>query len=112
MTMERTSVLSTLGAMGAAIASALCCIGPLLYVGLGVGAGLASTFEPLRPWFLAGAAVFLGIGFHGVYWRKRPRCAPGSDAERRLRREKVLLWTATAVVLVVAAFPAWSTWLV
>ena len=45
--------LSTLGALGAAIASSLCCTGPLLYVALGVGgAGLAGTFEPLRPWLL------------------------------------------------------------
>jgi len=35
----------------AAFLGSLCCVGPLLFVTLGVGAGLASTFEPLRPVF-------------------------------------------------------------
>lgn len=109
--MERTPVLSTLGAVGAAIASALCCIGPLLYVSLGVGAGLASTFEPLRPWFLGGAALLLGLGFYHVYGRRRPRCAPDGEAEPREGREKVWLWVGTALVTLVATFPTWSGWL-
>lgn len=112
--MERTPVLATLGAVGSAFASALCCVGPVLYVTLGVGAGLASTFEPLRPWFLAGAVLFLGVGFWRVY-SPRPRCAgegEGVDEERRRRRlEKGVLWTGAALVAVFATFPAWSKWL-
>lgn len=108
--MDRGPLLSTLGAVGAAIASALCCIGPLLYVSLGVGAGLASTFEPLRPWFLGAAVLFLAIGFRRAYGR-RPRCAPDGEVERKARREKVWLWTGAALVLLFATFPIWSTWL-
>lgn len=109
--MERTPVLSSLGAVGAAIASALCCIGPLLYVSLGVGAGLASTFEPLRPWFLGGAVLFLGLGFYGLYGRRRPRCSPDGEVEGRGRREKAWLWVGTVLVVLFATFPTWSTWL-
>lgn len=109
--MARLPVLSSLGAVGAAIGSALCCVGPLLYVSLGVGAGLATFFEPLRPWFLGGAAVFLGIGFYGVYGRRKPRCATDGDAEEKLRREKLLLWGGAVLVLLFGTFPAWSTWL-
>jgi mercuric ion transport protein len=108
--MERSPALSTLGAVGAAFASALCCVGPLLYVSLGVGAGLASTFEPLRPWFLGAAALFLAPGFHRVYGH-RPRCAPDDDVGRTERRAKLLLWAGTALVVVFATFPAWSAWL-
>lgn len=76
--MEKRALLPNLGAVGSAVASALCCVGPIVYVTLGVGAGLASTFEPLRPWFLAGAALFLGVGFHGAYLRP-----PRSTWERK-----------------------------
>ncbi|MFQ5689423.1 MAG: mercuric transporter MerT family protein [Gemmatimonadota bacterium] len=109
--MSSRSGLSTLGAVGAAFASSLCCTGPLLYVFLGVGgAGLASTFEPLRPWFLAVTALFLGFGFYEVYGR-RYRCAGEGEAERKRTREKIMLWTGTAMVVAFASFPTWSTWL-
>ena len=57
-----------IGAAGAAVAAAvgstLCCAGPLLAVAAGVsGAGLATTFEPLRPYMLGASTLFLGIGF-------------------------------------------------
>jgi mercuric ion transport protein len=103
--------LSTLGALGAAIASSLCCTGPLLYVGLGVGgAGLAGTFEPLRAWFLGGTALFLAAGFYGTYGR-RFQCAADEKAERKRGRQKIMLWVGTAFVVFFATFPTWSTWL-
>ena len=62
--MNGKGILAALGGVGAAFASALCCLGPLLAVTLGVsGAGMASTFEPLRPYFLGATAVLLGGGF-------------------------------------------------
>lgn len=101
------------GAVGAAFASALCCAGPLIAVTLGVsGAGLASTFLPLRPYFLAGTGLFLVVGHVGL-WREGARecksdavCAkPGAR-----RRRKIMLWIATGVALVFATFPTWSVW--
>lgn len=115
--MERTPVLSALGAVGAAIASALCCIGPIVYVSVGVGAGLASAFEPLRPWFLGGAALFLGLGFYGAYVRPPRSCAEGGrcvtedEARRKRGRQRALLWISTGLVLLFATFPTWSGWL-
>ncbi len=109
--MVQKPVLSTLGALGAAIASSLCCTGPLLYVGLGIGgAGLASTFEPMRPWFLGGATLLLAVGFYGVYGQ-RYRCAADGNAERKRKREKVMLWVGTVMVMLFATFPTWSTWI-
>lgn len=115
--MERSTWLANLGAVGAGFASALCCVGPLLYVSLGVGAGLASTFEPLRPWFLAGAVLFLGLGFYGAYVRPPRSCEEGgtceteAEARRTRKRQRVVLWTSTGLVLLFATFPTWSTWL-
>ena len=58
------AVLPSAGGIAAATASALCCAGPILAVTVGVsGAGFASTFEPLRPYFLVATAVFLVLGF-------------------------------------------------
>ena len=46
------------GAVASAFACSLCCIGPLLAVGLGLGAvGAASGIEPLRPYLLAAAVL-------------------------------------------------------
>ena len=103
-------VLSTLGAVGAAFAASLCCAGPLLYVALGVGgAGLASTFEPFRPWLLGLTAALLGLGFFGVYG-PGPRCTD-EDFERRRRRQKATLWIGAGLVFALATFPTWSTWI-
>src|SRR5216684_250220 len=47
-----------------AVVSSLCCAGPLVAVAIGLsGAGLAATFEPLRPYLVAGTVLALGFGF-------------------------------------------------
>lgn len=108
------AILAAGGGIAAAAASALCCAGPLVAVAIGVsGAGLASTFEPLRPYLLAGTAVFLGTGFGLLRRDERRACEPGRPcadvaAHRRL---KIALWIATAIALVFATFPTWSAWL-
>lgn len=113
----RSSLLASVGAVGSALASALCCAGPLLYVSLGVGAGLASTFEPLRPWFLGGAVLLLALGYRAVYGRSAEACVAHGECEteeearRALKRRKFGLWVATALVVVFATFPTWSAWL-
>lgn len=113
----RRPLLASVGAVGSAFASALCCAGPVIYVWLGVGAGLASTFEPLRPWFLAGAILLLVLAFRAVYGRSAEACVAEGECEteeearRVLRRRKLWLWAAVALVLILAAFPAWSAWL-
>ncbi len=103
--------LSALGAVGAAIGSALCCAGPLIAVTLGLsGAGIAALFEPLRPYFLAAAGLLLAWGFFAAYRPEREACAPGAScaspvARRQLKR---WLWTASGVVVLLATFPWWS----
>lgn len=107
----RKPILAAAGGVTAALASALCCAGPLIAVLLGVsGAGLASTFEPLRPYFLFGTAVSLGGGFYWLRREERSACAPGQPcADPRVRRQmRVILWMATVLALVLAAFPFWS----
>ena len=113
----RATVPAVAGVVAAAV-SAFCCAGPILAVALGVsGAGFAATFEPLRPYFLAATALFLAVGFYGVYATPaeacvgKGRCATIDEALRKRKREKVMLWTAAVLAGAFATFPTWSVWL-
>ena len=105
------AVLAAVGAVGAAIGSALCCVGPLVAVALGMsGAGLAATFEPVRPYFVGGTVLSLGLGFVAVYREDKKACEPGTlcaspVARRRMKR---WLWIATIVAVPFLTFPWWS----
>ncbi|MGH9803702.1 MAG: heavy-metal-associated domain-containing protein [Candidatus Acidiferrales bacterium] len=98
-----------IGSAGTAFIASLCCLGPLLLGGLGVGALLVATFAPLRPYFLTASAVLLALGFYFVY--RTPRDAAACEGEvcatdspaRRVARP--LLWLATVAVLALALFP-------
>jgi mercuric ion transport protein len=109
---SQAGILAALAAVAAAVGASLCCIGPLLFVTLGVGAGLASTFEPLRPLFTALAATGLAIGFYVVYGRKPAVevCGPGETCAvpRNRRRDRVVLWVATVTALLFWSFNYWS----
>jgi mercuric ion transport protein len=107
------TLLAAIGGVGAAFASALCCAGPLIAVALGVsGAGLATTFTPLRPYFLVGTGLFLGLGFLLLRREARKACEPGKPCvEPRVRRRiKYTLWIATGLAVVFATYPTWSGW--
>lgn len=100
--------------IAAAIGSTLCCAGPLVAVTLGLsGAGLATTFEPLRPYFVGGTLVSLGYGFVALRREEVKACEPGTlcaspTARRRMKR---LLWIATAVAVPLLSFSWWSPFL-
>lgn len=115
---SKRSAVTAVGAVGVALLASLCCIGPVLFVTIGVGAGLASTFKPLRPVFVALTVALIAAGFFAVYGK---RSAPTSDAcepgqvcvvPRSRTRDKVVLWVATVLALVLLTFPQWSLWFV
>ncbi|HET7275868.1 MAG TPA: mercuric transporter MerT family protein [Longimicrobiaceae bacterium] len=112
----RKTLFAGTGGIVAGLLGSLCCIGPLAFVTLGVGAGLASTFEPLRPVFGILMVALLGIGFYVVYGRSSvpEDCGPdGACARpRNRRREEILLWSATVIAAIFWSFPSWSTLLV
>ena len=113
----KRGIAASLAAIGVAFLASLCCIGPVLFVTLGVGAGLASRFEPLRPVLTVVTVGLLALGFYSVYGRRpstSTSCAiDGTCAgPRHAARNKALLWLATVIALVVLTFPQWSTLLV
>lgn len=100
--------LSLGGAVIAAFAASLCCVGPVLFATLGLGAfGAATIFEAARPWLLGAAIIALGFGFYRVYGRKQPACAPGAacDAKPVNRAGRVGLWLAALLVTAFALSP-------
>lgn len=110
--MIRRTVAAAACGVVAALGSALCCAGPLVAVALGLsGAGLASMFEPLRPYFVGAAAVGLGAGFWVLHREERNACVPGKPcADLRTRgRLRRLLWTATVLAALLVTFPSWSS---
>lgn len=106
MTRERSFVG---GAVVAAFLASLCCIGPLLFVLLGVSAfGAAAYFEAARPYLMAGAVLLLAVAFYWVYFRRgEAACAPGEACATRAvsRASRAGLWVASLAVLAFAALP-------
>lgn len=98
------------GAIVAAIAASLCCIGPLLFAVLGLGAfGAASVFETGRPYLLAFAVLALAFGFYRSYFKKES-CAPGDACATKpvSQINRVFLWFASAAVLAFALSPYYA----
>lgn len=101
------------GAVVAAVTASLCCILPVIAVGLGLTGFAASRFfEPLRPYLLAATAGLLAFGFYLAYRPHDATCEPGSACERKpiWLWNRLILWLATALVIVFAAFPYYSGW--
>ena len=96
------------GAVVAAIAASLCCVGPVLFAAFGLGAfGAAAIFQSARPYLLAGAVLLLAIWFYRVYLRREASCAPGEACATKLvkRVGRAGLWIASLAVLVFALTP-------
>ncbi len=105
------TVLAAGASVVAAIGSALCCAGPLVAVFLGLsGAGLAATFEPLRPIFVGATALSLGLGFAVLHREERKACEPGRlcTSPRARRGMKWALWIATLIAIPFLTFAWWS----
>ncbi len=95
------------GGMVAALAASLCCIGPVLFALLGLGAfGASSVFLSLRPYLLAVAVLILAFGFYRTYFR-REACTPGEacDTNTGSKASRLVLWVAASGVLAFALSP-------
>ncbi len=102
----------TMGSVLASFLASLCCLGPLLLGGLGLGTALVAAFAPLRPYFLVLSASLLAVGFYSVYRRPKSAqvcegevCAPQAPGRRAA---KAMLLLATLAVLALALFPQYG----
>ena len=68
------------GALSAVIGS-VCCVGPLVLLGLGIGGawvGNLTVLEPIRPVFIGLTLLFLALAFRRLYLMPQV-CAPGTE---------------------------------
>jgi hypothetical protein len=78
------TALAATGGVVAAVVSTLCCAGPLVAVALGLsGAGLAATFEPLRPYFVAGTVRRWASALSSCAVRRNGRASRAPCVPRR-----------------------------
>src|SRR5216684_254202 len=109
---EKTeSQLTIWGALVAGLVASLCCLGPLLFAVLGLGAfGLAGIFAAARPYLLVLAVLLLAFGFYRAYFRREQACAPGQACATKptSRLGRVGLWIAFVAVLAFALSPYYA----
>lgn len=108
---DESTTWTIFGSVGAALAAAVCCLGPVILVSLGIGGawiGSLSALEAYRPIFMAVAAGLLGFGFYRVYGRSNQKeCAEGDECETPGANvaNQVSLWIATVAVVGLFASP-------
>lgn len=93
----------------AAVGASVCCVGPLVLVAIGISGAWISTltaFEPYRPMFIGLMILFLGLSFRTLYLVPRV-CkleTPCADV-RVVKRQRVIFWIVTALLLSLVAVP-------
>ena len=107
----RSRTWGIFGAILAAITASVCCVGPLILLGLGVSGawiGNLTALEPYRPIFASLGLGFLGFAFYRVYRKpKAEECEDGSYCAnpRADRINKTVVWIVTIAILGLLAFP-------
>ncbi|MBI3193591.1 MAG: cation transporter [Ignavibacteriae bacterium] len=97
----------TLGSIVAAIVASLCCIGPLVFVFLGIGSiGAFSAFEAFRPYLIGITALLLGLAFYFTYRKRKIHCEDGTCTTQSAGKwNKVGVWVVTVVAVLALLFP-------
>ncbi len=99
------------GAIVSAIGASVCCLGPLVLVGLGFSGawiGNLSVFNRYRPFFMVFTFVFLGFAFYKVYFKsKKERCETVSYCvnPKAERINKIALWSVAILSVGMLVLP-------
>ncbi len=94
------------GAVTAAVAASLCCLGPLLSLGLGLGSFTAAAFfAQWRPALLLLTLFLLGAGWFLAIRRRNTSCSEGPCVRRSRRPSFVALSIGTLIAVASAAIP-------
>lgn len=109
---RKNRILASGGILGAILASS-CCILPLVLISLGVSGawiGSLTALEPYKPIFIGIAALFIGVGFWHVYFKKPEPCEDGSYCAKpqSVRNTKIALWLATFAVIIALTIDYWA----
>jgi len=93
----------------AAIGASVCCVGPLVFLALGIGGSWIShltAVEPYRPFFIGLTLVFLVLAFRQLYLVP-PVCEPGTPCADpgAMRRQRLIFWIVGMLILGLLAVP-------
>jgi len=101
MRMPTRGTVFSLGSVLGALATAICCLGPILFSLLGLSTftslWLLRNLVPYRNLLFGITLAFLGLGFWSAY---RPGHARPLD--------RLILWTCTALVLVLLGYTLYT----
>ncbi len=110
---KKMAVLNTRGSLVAGIlatiGASVCCVGPLVLLGLGVGGAWISNLtalEPYRPIFIGLTLLFLGLAFRKLYFVPQvcERGIPCTDL-LTIRRQRIIFWVVSLLLLALLAVP-------
>lgn len=98
-----------IAAVASAALASICCIGPLVLAGLGLGSlGFAAGFVKYRPLFVAVTFVLVGLAFYLTYRKREVHCADGSCRVASAGRgAKILLWIVAVAAIGLASSHLW-----
>jgi mercuric ion transport protein len=93
----------------AGLGASVCCVGPLVLLGLGISGawiGNLSALEPVRPIFIGATLVFLGLALRRLYLVPQV-CEPGTACAdpNTLARQRTIFWLVTVTLLGLLAVP-------
>ncbi|PKF81687.1 mercury transporter [Vibrio sp. vnigr-6D03] len=113
---DKTPSIPLISGMIAAVGASLCCVGPLILLLLGVSGSWISSLtmlEPYRPIFIIAVLTFFILAIRRIY---RPIDQCQEDAACSIpkvrKRQKVVLWMASVVALILIASPYWIVFFV
>jgi copper chaperone CopZ len=95
------------GSIIAAVLTSLCCIGPLLLAGFGIGSvAFFSRFDAFRPYLILASVLLLAPAFYFAYRKREVKCEDGScKIESAVKWNKISVWFAVLIVAGFIAFP-------
>lgn len=112
---EGMTVKMTIASVLTAAAASACCLGPVVLSAVGAGAlgAAASRWEPYRPFFIGLTLLLLGAAFRFTHRSTGAACArDGTCAPKSRRAMKIVLWVATALVILLITLPYYVGWFV
>jgi len=106
----KKETLLAVGTVATALGASMCCIVPVAVALLGVGsAAMGAKLEPFRPYFTVATVLLLGFALYRTCQPVEP-CTPGEPCETpaNQRRQRLLIWIAGAVALLLLLFPYYA----
>ncbi len=104
-----TGRASLLAGVLAAIGASVCCVGPLVLLGLGISGAWISNLtalEPYRPIFIGLTLLFLGLALRKLYFVPLV-CEPGTSCANppTITRQRVVFWIVAVLLFGLLAVP-------